>query len=70
MIEDQSEMPYPDAVYIAYFKLKFISYVAYLLISVYYSSYLEEMKKQVQHEEEFTESHWKRLFEYSDTYEN
>jgi len=47
MIEDQSEMPYPDAVYIAYFKLKFISYVAYLLISVYYSSYLKDMKKQV-----------------------
>jgi len=63
-------MPYPEAVYIAYFKLKFISYVAYLLISVYYSNYLKDMKNQVAHEEQFTERHWKRLFEYENTYEN
>jgi hypothetical protein len=43
MIEDKDELPIANTVYKQYFGLKFISYVVYLLVSRYYSSYVEEV---------------------------
>lgn len=53
-----------DARYNAYFKLKFYSYVVYLLVSKYYSDYLTARLAAIKEEAQFSDKDWGALFEF------
>lgn len=49
-----------------YFRAKFISYVLYLLLSLYLESSFQERMKHLKDDEDTPEERWGRLFEYCD----
>lgn len=48
-----------------YFRFKFISYTAFLLISLYYRYYYSKTMRTIEEEKEFKEADFKKLFEFT-----
>ena len=55
MAEEKCELPYAKEVYLDYFRLKFTSYIAFMLISKFTLSHFEAQKKKVGYKMEMSE---------------
>jgi len=64
MAENRIELPIADVEYKKYFRLKFTSYIIFLLTSKYCLMHYEELVRNMKHKSDMGESAWTKLLEY------
>lgn len=64
MVEEKDKMPIAYDTYKDYFKLKFTSYIVFLLVSKFWVNYLNEAERARDFKLKMSEKNWAKLLMY------